>query len=208
MQLADYLTDTSTTIDSLHRTTILKQLLRGTRPRTRPHSEDETEVEDQEGIFPRSRTRRGEEFCLIPRSFRGRGETLENLLALALEYVRSKLDRSLELPKEALCSQAMQVHAPTSHPIAMILFSFCLGFVVPETQVWKDWNNPWKGPLDADCNEGILTGISSYHNNGQEDRKWKIQCSEVSQRGENSFPFRPKCLPRKVVELIFWSILP
>ena len=69
---------------------------------------------------------------------------------------------------------------PTSHPIAMILFSFCLGFVVPETQVWKDWNNPWKGPLDADCNEGILTGISSYHNNGQEDRKWKIQCSEVS----------------------------
>ena len=29
--------------------------------------------------FSRSRTRRGEEFCLFPRPFRGRDETLENL---------------------------------------------------------------------------------------------------------------------------------
>ena len=39
------------------------------------HFKDETFVP----CFSRSRTRRGEEFCLIPRPFRGRDETLENL---------------------------------------------------------------------------------------------------------------------------------
>ena len=39
------------------------------------HFKDET----FDPCFSRSRTRRGEEFCLIPRPFRGRDETLENL---------------------------------------------------------------------------------------------------------------------------------
>ena len=41
--------------------------------------EDEDDTEALKKIFTRSRTRRGEEFSLIPRLFRGRGETLENL---------------------------------------------------------------------------------------------------------------------------------
>ena len=39
------------------------------------HFKDET----FDPCFSRSRTRRGEEFCLIPRPFRGRDETLQNL---------------------------------------------------------------------------------------------------------------------------------
>ena len=61
----------------------------------------------------------------------------------------------------------------------------CLGFVVPKTDKWTATSNYWKAALAVDCNEflnkpGILTGMGSYHNNGQEDRRWKIQCSEVS----------------------------
>ena len=76
-------------IRTLNKTRLLKQILRGTRPRTRPHSEDETEVEVRKMIFPRSRTRRGEDFFVIPRLFRGRGETLEKLCQIVLFFKNS-----------------------------------------------------------------------------------------------------------------------
>ena len=46
------------------------------------------------------------------------------------------------------------------------------------------WNeghlNAWDGPIDATCNPGYaVAGFYSVHNNGKEDRKWKMNCCKV-----------------------------
>jgi len=42
---------------------------------------------------------------------------------------------------------------------------------------WSTWMNSWDGVLDFTCpTNQLLNGITSYHDNGKEDRRWKLKC--------------------------------
>ncbi|XP_041376982.1 dermatopontin-like [Gigantopelta aegis] len=49
--------------------------------------------------------------------------------------------------------------------------------------VWSGYVNDFDQPLLFQCpNNGVITGISSYHNNNAEDRRFKFHCCSISGR--------------------------
>jgi len=48
-------------------------------------------------------------------------------------------------------------------------------------QSWTGWKNSWDATLYFSCpSNQVLHGIESYHENSNEDRRWKFQCCKVS----------------------------
>ena len=49
--------------------------------------------------------------------------------------------------------------------------------------VWSGYVNDWDAPLMYMCPTNyLLTGVSSYHDNRREDRRWKFRCCRFSGR--------------------------
>ena len=45
---------------------------------------------------------------------------------------------------------------------------------------WTEYVNDWDDPLYTQCfPDYILTGVSSYHSNYKEDRKWRLKCCKA-----------------------------
>merc|ERR1712054_615780 len=47
---------------------------------------------------------------------------------------------------------------------------------------WPGWQTNWDATWSLSCGHRPMVGMSSYHNNGKEDRRWRIQCGTVSNR--------------------------
>merc|ERR1712025_900323 len=46
---------------------------------------------------------------------------------------------------------------------------------------WTGFLNNWEEPLLFNCpNDRVITGMQSYHNNGKEDRRFRVRCCGVS----------------------------
>jgi hypothetical protein len=41
---------------------------------------------------------------------------------------------------------------------------------------WPGWQTRWDAHFNINCNQQPAIGFSSYHNNGREDRIWRIRC--------------------------------
>ena len=55
--------------------------------------------------------------------------------------------------------------------VAQVDFSYCY---------WSDYQNDFDQPFVFECpNNRVLTGVSSHHDNGAEDRRWKFRCCEA-----------------------------
>jgi len=51
---------------------------------------------------------------------------------------------------------------------------------------WTNYVNGWDQDVNYDCpKDGIMRGISSYHDNGKEDRRWRFECCKVRQTGSS-----------------------
>lgn len=47
-------------------------------------------------------------------------------------------------------------------------------------KAWTDWVNDWDKPVSFKCGpQQVLSGISSYHHDGKEDRRWRFRCCEI-----------------------------
>lgn len=50
-----------------------------------------------------------------------------------------------------------------------------------ETCHWTGYVNNWDDPFNYNCpNNGYITGMSSYHDNKKEDRRWQFRCCRVT----------------------------
>jgi len=47
---------------------------------------------------------------------------------------------------------------------------------------WPGWQTNWDQHFHLSCGHRPLVGLSSYHHNGAEDRRWRIQCGTASYR--------------------------
>lgn len=46
---------------------------------------------------------------------------------------------------------------------------------------WTSYQNDWKVPLSFMCNSNyVMTGVSSYHSNDKEDRRWRFKCCHAN----------------------------
>jgi len=52
---------------------------------------------------------------------------------------------------------------------------------VLKNAAWNsDYQNWWDGNLDYRCpSTMVISGVTSYHDNGREDRRWKFQCVDL-----------------------------
>merc|ERR1719204_1279854 len=50
---------------------------------------------------------------------------------------------------------------------------------------WTSYRNDWDGVLNYQCSGAnqVLAGISSYHDDGREDRRWRFKCCDISSGG-------------------------
>lgn len=45
---------------------------------------------------------------------------------------------------------------------------------------WSGYKNNWDGELSFSCpNRAVLNGVTSIHDNGRDDRRWKFRCCEL-----------------------------
>merc|ERR1712199_26470 len=44
---------------------------------------------------------------------------------------------------------------------------------------WPGWQTNWDQAWSLSCGHSPLVGLSSYHHNGAEDRRWRIQCGNA-----------------------------
>ena len=45
---------------------------------------------------------------------------------------------------------------------------------------WSGYKNSWDGDLSFSCpDRAVLNGVTSTHDNGREDRRWKFRCCEL-----------------------------
>merc|ERR1712093_530092 len=49
-------------------------------------------------------------------------------------------------------------------------------------QGWPGWQTNWDGTWSLSCGHKPMVGMSSYHDNGREDRRWRIRCGTLSNR--------------------------
>jgi len=57
---------------------------------------------------------------------------------------------------------------------------------------WSDWVNGWDGDMDYACpHNTLITGLKSVHNNGKEDRRFKVKCSGLSTSAPTNAPTAP-----------------
>lgn len=47
---------------------------------------------------------------------------------------------------------------------------------------WPGWQTNWDATWSLSCGHKPMVGISSYHDNGKEDRRWRIRCGTMSNR--------------------------
>merc|ERR1711959_263100 len=47
---------------------------------------------------------------------------------------------------------------------------------------WPGWQTNWDATWSLSCGHRPMVGMSSYHQNGREDRRWRIQCGTMSNR--------------------------
>jgi len=47
---------------------------------------------------------------------------------------------------------------------------------------WPHWQTNWDATWSIGCGHRPLVGLSSYHDNGKEDRRWRVQCGTVTNR--------------------------
>merc|ERR1711975_156727 len=45
---------------------------------------------------------------------------------------------------------------------------------------WPGWQTNWDATWSLSCGHKPMVGISSYHDNGKEDRRWRIRCGTMS----------------------------
>merc|ERR1711907_648005 len=45
---------------------------------------------------------------------------------------------------------------------------------------WPGWQTNWDATWSLSCGHRPMVGVSSYHNNGREDRRWRIRCGTLS----------------------------
>ena len=46
---------------------------------------------------------------------------------------------------------------------------------------WTGYENGWDAPLLFQCGVNyVMTGVSSYHDNGREDRRWRFKCCRAN----------------------------
>lgn len=46
---------------------------------------------------------------------------------------------------------------------------------------WTSYQNNWDQPLFFRCpSNQVIRGVSSYHDNGKEDRRWRFQCCKAN----------------------------
>merc|ERR1740121_902020 len=50
---------------------------------------------------------------------------------------------------------------------------------------WRTWGNDWDRHFEQECGGyQVMTGITTYHDNKKEDRRWAIKCGTVDANGE------------------------
>merc|ERR1711912_119795 len=47
---------------------------------------------------------------------------------------------------------------------------------------WPGWQTNWDATWSLSCGHKPMVGISSYHDNGKEDRRWRIRCGTMQAR--------------------------
>merc|ERR1712054_330002 len=47
---------------------------------------------------------------------------------------------------------------------------------------WPHWQTNWDATWSIGCGHRPLVGLSSYHDNHKEDRRWRVQCGTVTNR--------------------------
>merc|ERR1712054_525074 len=47
---------------------------------------------------------------------------------------------------------------------------------------WPHWQTNWDATWSIGCGHRPLVGLSSYHDNGKEDRRWRVQCGTITNR--------------------------
>ncbi|XP_074647818.1 uncharacterized protein LOC141903556 [Tubulanus polymorphus] len=53
---------------------------------------------------------------------------------------------------------------------------------------WTGYLNDWDRVVSFVCRKGIVTGFHSYHDNGKEDRRWKLRCCKlVTKPGQSCY---------------------
>merc|ERR1711907_170794 len=57
----------------------------------------------------------------------------------------------------------------------------CAAFhgVIIHKRGWPGWQTNWDQTFSLSCGHSPLVGLSSYHHNGAEDRRWRIQCGNA-----------------------------
>merc|ERR1712054_15998 len=47
---------------------------------------------------------------------------------------------------------------------------------------WPHWQTNWDATWSIGCGHRPLVGLSSYHDNHKEDRRWRVQCGTITNR--------------------------